>query len=88
MWKLFSEQISGLHLDIYLKFLVQYNNDYHSSIKLTPIQISKKGNEGIIYFKEPSLQDFRPKSRKIHPFLRKMSALAQPPSPLVCADTS
>jgi len=42
MWKIFSEQSSSFYLDILPEILKEYNNDYHNSIKMTPIQASKK----------------------------------------------
>ena len=32
------------------KILKQYNNTKHSSTKITPVEASKKENEGIVYF--------------------------------------
>jgi len=50
MWKIFSEQSSCFYLDILPEILKKYNNDYHSSIKMTSIQASKKENEERVYF--------------------------------------
>jgi len=50
MWKIFSEQSSSFYLDILPEILREYNNDYHSSIKMTLIQASKKKNEDRVYF--------------------------------------
>ena len=38
------------YLDILPKILSQYNNTKHSSIKMTPIEASKKKNESAVYF--------------------------------------
>ena len=48
MWKQFTVQ--GIYLDILPKILSQYNNSKHSSIKMTPIEASKKKNESAVYF--------------------------------------
>jgi len=50
MWKRFTEQNSTQFLDILPDLLNEYNNSYHSSIKMTPIEASKKKNEGIVYY--------------------------------------
>jgi len=50
MWKIFSEQSSSFYLDILPKILKEYNNDYLNSIKITPIQASKKENKDRLYF--------------------------------------
>ena len=39
-----------MYLDMLPKILKQYNNTKHSSIKMTPIEASKKKNEGVVYF--------------------------------------
>jgi len=46
MWKIFLEQSSSFYLDILPEILKEYNN----SIKMTPIQASKKKNEDRVYF--------------------------------------
>ena len=46
MWK----QGSTVYLGILPKILEQYNNTKHSSIKMTPIEASKKKNESTVYF--------------------------------------
>lgn len=50
MWKQFTVQGNTKYLDILPKILEQYNNNKHSSIKMTPSEASIKENEGIIYF--------------------------------------
>ena len=50
MWKQFTVQGNTQYLDILPKILKQYNNTKHSSIKMTPVEASKKKNEGIVYF--------------------------------------
>ena len=49
MWKKFTEQGSTEYLDLLPDILNEYNNHYHRSIKMTPIEASKKKNEGIGY---------------------------------------
>ena len=51
MWKQFTVQGNTVYIDIILpKILKQYNNTKHSSIKMTPIEASKKKNESTLYF--------------------------------------
>ena len=50
MWKQFTVQGNTMYLDMLPKILKQYNNTKHSSIKMTPIEASKKNNEGLVYF--------------------------------------
>ena len=50
MWKQFTVQGNTMYLDMLPKILKQYNNTKHSSIKMTPIEASKKKNEGLVYF--------------------------------------
>ena len=50
MWKQFTVQGNTVYLDILPKILKQYNNTMHSSIKMTPVEASKKKNESTVYF--------------------------------------
>ena len=50
MWKQFTVQGNTMYLDMLPKILKQYNNTKHSSIKMTPVEASKKSNEGTVYF--------------------------------------
>ena len=50
MWKEFTVQGNTQYLDILPKILSQYNNTKHSSIKMTPVEASKKENESTVYF--------------------------------------
>ena len=50
MWKQFIVQGKTVCLDIFPKILKQYNNTKHSSIKMTPVEASKKKNEITVYF--------------------------------------
>ena len=49
MWKQFTVQGNTQYLDILQKILEQYNNTKHSSIKMTPVDASKKKNESAVY---------------------------------------
>ena len=49
MWKQFTVQGNTQYLDMLPKLVKQYNNTKHSSIKMTPIEASKKKNEGTVY---------------------------------------
>ena len=50
MWKQFTVQGNTQYLYVLLKLVKEYNNTKHSSIKMTPIEASKKKNEGTVYF--------------------------------------
>ena len=50
MWKQFTVQGNTVYLDTLPKILKQYNNTKHSSIKMTPVEASKKKNESTVYF--------------------------------------
>ena len=50
MWKQFTVQGNTMYLDILPELVNQYNNTKHSSIKMTPVEASKKKNEGTVYF--------------------------------------
>ena len=50
MWKRFTEQNSTQYLKMLPDIINKYNNNYHSSIKMTPVEASKKKNEGIVYY--------------------------------------
>ena len=50
MWKQFTVQGNTVYLDILPKILEQYNNTKHGSIKMTPVEASKKKNESTMYF--------------------------------------
>ena len=50
MWKQFTVQGNTMYLDMLPKLVNQYNNTKHSSIKMTPVEASKKKNEGTVYF--------------------------------------
>ena len=50
MWKQFTEQNSTKYVDILPVILNEYNNSYHSSVKMTPVEASKKKNQGLVYY--------------------------------------
>ena len=50
MWKQFTVQGNTQYLDMLPKLVKKYNNTKHSSIKMTPVEASKKSNEGTVYF--------------------------------------
>ena len=47
MWKRFTQQNSTQYLKILPDIINENNNSYHSSIKISPVDASKKKNEGI-----------------------------------------
>ena len=50
MWKHFTVQSNTVYLDMLPKILEQYNNTKHNSIKMTPVEASKKKNESDVYY--------------------------------------
>ena len=50
MWKQFTKQSSTQYLDMLPEIVDEYNNSYHSSVKMTPVQASEKENQGIVYY--------------------------------------
>ena len=49
MWKMFSANNNTVYWDKLDKLVDNYNNTYHSSIKKTPTEASKKGNEKQVF---------------------------------------
>ena len=49
MWKQFTVQGNTVYLDILPKILEKYNNTKHSSIKMAPVEASKKKNENAVH---------------------------------------
>ena len=45
MWKYFTDNNTSVYIDILPDLLGDYNNTWHSSIKMTPVEASKKKNE-------------------------------------------
>ena len=50
MYKQFTIQNNTIWYNILDKLAAEYNNTKHSSIKMTPVEASKKKNEGTVYF--------------------------------------
>ena len=50
MYKQFTIQNNTIWYNILDELVKQYNNTKHSSIKMTPIEASKKKNQGTVYF--------------------------------------
>ena len=50
MWKQFTKQSSTQYLDMLPEIVDEYNNSYHSSVKMTSVQASEKENQGIVYY--------------------------------------
>ena len=48
--KMFTERDNHRYIDDIERIVDEYNNTYHSSIKMTPKQASKNQNEGIVYY--------------------------------------
>ena len=49
MWKQFTVQNNTMYLDMLPKLVAEYNNTKHRSIGMTPVEASKKKNEGDVY---------------------------------------
>ena len=49
MWKMFSANNNTVYWDKLDKLVNDYNNTYHSSIKMTPTEASKKENEKTVF---------------------------------------
>ena len=49
MFKYFTANSTRKYIDILDKLVEQYNNTRHSSIKMTPVEASKKTNENIVW---------------------------------------
>ena len=45
MWKYFSANSTNVHMNVLPDLVREYSNTRHSSIKMTPVQVSKKENE-------------------------------------------
>ena len=45
MWKYFSANSTNVYIDALLDLVREYNNTRHSSIKMTPTNVSKKDNK-------------------------------------------
>ena len=49
MWKMFSANNNTVYWDKLDKLVDDYNNTYHSSIKMSPTEASKKENEKQVF---------------------------------------
>jgi len=49
MWKYFTQVGNRKWINVLDDLVYNYNNTYHTSIKMTPIEASKKENESIVY---------------------------------------
>ena len=65
MWKYFTDNNTNVYVDILLDLVEDYNNTRHSSIKMTPVEASKKKNELTVwrnlYPNRPNIIDIKPK---------------------------
>ena len=48
--KIFADRDYHRYIDDIHRLVNDYNNSYHSSIKMTPVEASKKENEGLVYY--------------------------------------
>ena len=48
--KLFTERNNNRYIDEIQNIVDKYNNTFHSSIKMTPVEASKKDNERLVYY--------------------------------------
>ena len=65
---LFTERNNYRYIDDIHNIVEKYNNTYHSTIKMTPVEASKKENEGLVYYtinnkriRERYIQNKKPK---------------------------
>ena len=49
MWKYFSANSTNIYMNALPDLVKEYNNTRHSSIKMTPVQASKKENELMVW---------------------------------------
>ena len=65
MWKYFSANSTNVCLNQLSDLVKEYNNTRHSSIKMTPVKASKKGNELTVwrnlYPEHLEIRDIKPK---------------------------
>ena len=65
MWKYFTDNNTSVYVDILPDLVEDYNNTRHSSIKMTPVEASKKKNElrvwRNLYPKHLEIRDIKPK---------------------------
>ena len=65
MWKYFSANSTNVYIDVLSDLVKEYNNKRHSSVKMTPVNASKKENEinvwRNLYPDHLEIKDKRPK---------------------------
>ena len=65
MWKYFSANSTNVYIDVLPDLVKEYNNTRHCSIKITPVQASKKENELMVwrnlYPEHLEIHDINPK---------------------------
>ena len=49
MWKYFTANSTNVYIDVLPDLVKEYNNTRHSSIKMTPVKVSKKENELMVW---------------------------------------
>jgi transposase InsO family protein len=49
MWKYFSAKSTNVYIDVLHELVDQYNTTWHSTIKMTPVDASKKKNENTVW---------------------------------------
>ena len=67
MWKYFTDNNTYTYIDVLPELVEDYNNTVHSSIKITPIEASKKKNELTVW------RNLYPDRLKIQPITPKFS---------------
>ena len=64
MWKYFTDNNTSVYIDILPDLVKDYNNTRHSSIKMTPVEVSKKKNELTVwrnlYAEHLEIRDIKP----------------------------
>lgn len=50
IWREFTSSNNTVYTDTLLELVDQYNNTKHSSVKMTPVEASKRSNKRIVYF--------------------------------------
>ena len=48
MWKYFTANSTRVYIDVLDKFVQRYNSTKHASIKMTPVEASKKNNGNLV----------------------------------------
>ena len=65
MWKYFTANSTNVYMNVLLDLVKEYNNTRHSSIKMTPVKMSKKENEPMVwrnpYPEHLEVYDIKPK---------------------------